>query len=31
VAELLTAARLVDVEIRPDPAGHDRIALARRP
>lgn len=31
VAELLTAAGLVDVEIRPDLAGHDRIALARRP
>jgi release factor glutamine methyltransferase len=31
VAEMLTAARLVDVEIRPDLAGHDRIALARRP
>ena len=31
VAPLLSAAGLVDVEIRPDLAGHDRIALARRP
>ncbi len=31
VAALLSAAGLVDVEIRPDLAGHDRIALARRP
>lgn len=28
---LLGAAGLVDVEVRPDLAGHDRIALARRP
>lgn len=31
IAPLLAAAGLVDVEIRPDLAGHDRIALARRP
>ncbi len=31
VAALLTAADLVDVDIRPDLAGHDRIAFARRP
>lgn len=31
VAELLNASGYADVEIRPDLAGHDRIALARRP
>lgn len=31
VAELLAAAGYVDVEVRPDLAGHDRIALARSP
>ena len=31
VGELLHAAGYADVEIRPDLAGHDRIALARRP
>jgi release factor glutamine methyltransferase len=30
VADLLTGAGLVDVEVRPDLAGRDRIALARR-
>jgi len=31
VRELLVAAGFRDVEVRPDLAGHDRIALARRP
>jgi release factor glutamine methyltransferase len=31
VASLLRAAGVVDVEVRPDLAGRDRIALARRP
>jgi release factor glutamine methyltransferase len=31
VASILTAAGFTDVEVRPDLAGHDRIALARRP
>jgi release factor glutamine methyltransferase len=31
VADLLTARGLIDVEIRPDAAGHSRIAIARRP
>ena len=31
VAELLASAGLVDVDVRPDAAGHDRIAVARRP
>jgi release factor glutamine methyltransferase len=31
VASILQAADLVDVEIRPDLAGRDRIAVARRP
>ncbi|MEJ7799878.1 MAG: peptide chain release factor N(5)-glutamine methyltransferase [Ilumatobacter sp.] len=30
VAELLDDAGYVDVEIRPDQAGHDRVAIARR-
>lgn len=29
VARLLADAGYVDVEVRPDPAGHDRVALAR--
>ena len=31
VRDLFAAAGIVDVEIRPDLAGHDRIALGRRP
>jgi len=31
VAQILTAAGLTDIEIRPDLAGRDRIAIARRP
>lgn len=31
VGDLLAAAGYVDVEVRPDLAGHDRIALARSP
>ena len=31
VADLLRAAGLADVEIRTDHAGHDRVAVARRP
>jgi release factor glutamine methyltransferase len=31
VRELLVAAGYADVEVRPDLAGHDRIAIGRRP
>jgi methylase of polypeptide subunit release factors len=31
VRALLEAARLTDVEVRPDLAGRERIAVARRP
>jgi len=31
IAAILHDAGLIDVEVRPDFAGHDRIALARRP
>ena len=31
VSALASAAGLVDVEVRPDLAGHDRLVTARRP
>jgi release factor glutamine methyltransferase len=31
VGSLLTGAGFVDVEVRPDLAGHDRMVLGRRP